>query len=380
VLGAAEDKQLRTELIHAVPAAGVSWTVLADRLPREPDPLVRIALLEMLGGYPVAELLPGDRQRLRQPIVELARTDPHPGVHSAAAWLLNRWGFEADVDSVRESVASTGRTSSRGWHVDPAGHTFAVIAGPVEFRMGADPDDPERGDVERRHMRRIPRTFGIGLHEVTVEQFQRFATDHVWNAEISPDPTCPVNEVSWLDAAKFCRWLSDRAGIPEDQMCFPPLEEIGPDMKLPSDVLERTGYRLPTAAEWEYACRAGAATSRPFGNSPDHTAAYAWFERNAANRTWPVGRLMPNDLGLFDAHGNVMEWCLDWYFDDYPEPQGGATVVIDGEDHRDGVYREIRGGAFDSSLELIRTPDRDYDLPFNKSFVVGFRIARTYRP
>lgn len=379
-LGAAENKQLRTEIIHTTPQTGAAWGVFAERMATEPDPLVRTALVQLLAGYPLTELLPGDRERLRDLLVDRVRVDPDSGVHAAAGWLLTQWGFESSLEAAEMESQSPRLSGDRRWHADPLGRRFAVIHGPVEFLMGAEPDDPLQASVERQHRRRLPRTFGMSLNEVTVAEYRQFDPAYEGNPEVSPEPRCPVNEVTWFDAAKYCRWLSEQAGLPEAEMCFPPLEQIGPDMRLPENVLERTGYRLPTAAEWEFACRAGATTSRPFGHLPRHTGDYAWFERNSQNRAWPVGRRMPNDLGLFDMHGNVMEWCLNWYFDEYPEPDSG-TAITDGTDAREaeGVYREVRGGGFDSPLEVLRTPDRDYDLPFNKSFVIGLRLARTYR-
>ena len=82
-------------------------------------------------------------------------------------------------------------------------------------------------------------------------------------------------------------------------------------MTIPADVLQRTGYRLPTEAEWEYACRAGAVTSRYYGHSIDLLDAYAWYQANSKDHAWPCGSLFPNDLGLFDMLGNVYEWCQD---------------------------------------------------------------------
>lgn len=374
-----DDPRLRTDLIQSAPVSGTPWRVLLDRLAEESRPVVRTAQVLMLAGYSPAELPPGDRARIHGTFLKLLETDPDPGVHSASRWLLAQWGYGEAIAAAEQLLKTPTLVPDRDWHIDTLGQTFSVVRGPVTFSMGAEPDDESQTEVERQHVRVIPRVFGIADHEVTVAEFQRFQSEHEVNTEISPEPDCPVNEVSWFDAAKYCRWLSVQAGIPEAEMCYPPVEEIGPEMQLPSDILNRTGYRLPTAAEWEYACRAGAATSRPFGGSPRFAAKYAWFDPNSNHRTSIVGRLMPNDLGLFDMHGNVLEWCQDWYFDEYPE--GASTApAIDGAVSRDGVYREIRGGAFDSSIELIRTPDRDYDLPGNKSFVIGFRIARTYRP
>ena len=124
-----------------------------------------------------------------------------------------------------------------------------------------------------------------------------------------------MNSVSWYDATAYCNWLSKKDGIPEDEWCYGPNEkgDYAEGMKLMSNPDKRKGYRLPTEAEWEYSCRAGAVTSYSFGEPWELLEKYGWYIKNSPNRTQPVGSLKPNDLGLFDLHGNVWEWCQDRY-------------------------------------------------------------------
>src|SRR5439155_18493130 len=131
-----------------------------------------------------------------------------------------------------------------------------------------------------------------------------------------PDPDCPVLGVTWYDAAEYCNWLSAQEGLPRSEWCYLASGEAAPNG------LQRTGYRLPTEAEWEYACRAGAVTARFYGQSEELLGKYGWFVKNAEDRTWPVGTKKPNDLGLFDMHGNVQTWCQD-IRKDYPTPKEG---------------------------------------------------------
>ena len=152
-------------------------------------------------------------------------------------------------------------------------------------------------------------------------------------------------------------------------------------MKLARDHLQRSGYRLPTQAEMEYACRAGATTSRYFGQTEELLDKYAWYIHNAQDRTWPLGSKKPNDLGLFDLHGNVYTWCQESHRD-YPAPKDGEVV----EDKEDVLsidrtsHRVLRGGSFGHLASFVRCANRDRFAPTLRGDDVGFRPARTFTP
>jgi formylglycine-generating enzyme required for sulfatase activity len=152
-------------------------------------------------------------------------------------------------------------------------------------------------------------------------------------------------------------------------------------MKLAPNYLQRTGYRLPTDAEMEYATRAGAATCRYFGQTEELLANYAWYMKNAQERSWPVGSKKPNDLGFFDVLGNVYTWCQET-FKLYPATKGGEI----NEDLEDLLSisvekgRVFRGGSFSSIAAQCRSAIRVSGLPRVRSYIYGFRPARTFTP
>jgi formylglycine-generating enzyme required for sulfatase activity len=130
-------------------------------------------------------------------------------------------------------------------------------------------------------------------------------------------------------------------------------------------------YRLPTEAEWEYACRGWTSTRFSYGDDPGYTSLtdYAWYDANSGSTSHPVGQKLPNPWGLYDMQGNVWEWCQDWY-DAYP---GGAA--LDPQGPASGSYRVIRGGYWDDFAWLCRSARRDYDYPDYGDDYIGFRVV-----
>jgi formylglycine-generating enzyme required for sulfatase activity len=200
----------------------------------------------------------------------------------------------------------------------------------------------------------------------------------------SPEADCPITSVTWYEAAQYCRWLSEQEGIPEHEMVYPSVKEIErckeglAPLKSPADYLKRQGYRLPTEAEWEYACRAGARSSRYYGSSVDLLPRYAWYLDNSPERTRPVGQKRPNDLGLFDMHGNVWTWCHD-----SPGGYQDGSVerpVRDVEDLLpvlDRTHRGLRGASFDYRAGGVRAAFRNQNPPGFRNLAAGLRVAKT---
>ena len=191
--------------------------------------------------------------------------------------------------------------------------------------------------------------------------------------------------VTWFDAIQYCRWLSEQEKVGEDQMCYGPVVVIesrvfAPDPRdrgidLPRDFLTRTGYRLPTEEEWEFACRARAVTSRPYGSSKTMLDQYGWYLANSEHRARPVGLLKPNDFGLFDILGNASEWTND----KAPSRLGEELR----EEERLKVWNQdrllFRGGAASSLPRDLRSAKRNSSQLVQREPFMGFRVARTQR-
>jgi tRNA A-37 threonylcarbamoyl transferase component Bud32 len=276
------DPRTRSYIIQMFRPLGTDIQLLLARWPKETDISARRALVLALGTYDAAVVPAEQRQAFIKELDALFRDDVDAGLHNAIDW-LRRFRWVASTRARKMVTELIGvPPGERRWFVNGKGQTFTIVPGPVEFDMGAPPQDPNRAADETLHRVRIPRSFAICNKEVPVEHFQFFLKanpdlKYSFDTLVSPKLFDPVIQVSWYQAAMYCRWLSEQEGITEDQMCFPPIAQIKSGMKLPADYLRRTGYRLPTEAEWEYACRAGAVTSRFYGNSVELLPRYAWF-------------------------------------------------------------------------------------------------------
>jgi len=385
----ADPRTLVAELDHLpatakpTPAPGRQFM---DTVLFHPETSMRRALILALGPYGKDGLSPGEREPLIAKLLDLYRNDPDAGVHGAAEWTLRRWEKEEKLKGIDAELSKLKDRGERRWFVNRLGQTFTVIDGPVTFLMGSPPTEPDRESDETPHRVVIPRRFAIAAKEISVELYQRFMKDptaheHQFSTDrYSPDPKGPMNRSSWYDAVAFCNWLSAQEGIPRDQWCYLPAEngKYAAGMTIPADVLRRKGYRLPTEAEWEYACRSGAITSRSHGLSVDLRAGYAQYQANSRERAWPCGSLLPNELGLFDTLGNVYEWVQDEYQAYKPGPAPVMYDEISALSLVNDTPRLLRGGAFYDRPAIVRSADRYWDAPAYRMASYGFRPCRTY--
>jgi formylglycine-generating enzyme required for sulfatase activity len=266
-----------------------------------------------------------------------------------------------------------GEVKKPRWYVNGQGQAFVVVPAPGEFEVGSPPDEKGRFDNEGRRRVRIDYPFAVALKPVTVAEFQKFQPGFKFAQDFSPGPDTPINNVSWYDPAEYCNWLSKQEGIPEDQWCYEPNAQgkYAEGMKVKANYQSLSGYRLPREAEWEYACRAGAATAWSHGSDEALLRHYAWYAANAGSTMMhPVGSLKPNGLGLFDMHGNTWQWCQEVY-----AVEGDKDIV----DVKNSEGRILRGGSFGLDAWSARSAFRLWRGAGVRNGGCGFRVARTCR-
>jgi formylglycine-generating enzyme required for sulfatase activity len=220
-------------------------------------------------------------------------------------------------------------------YINSIGMTFNPV-NPGEFIMGSPADEPGHDADETQHKVRLTKPFLLSVYQVTQAEFTAVMGS---NPSYFRGDDLPVESISWDEAVAFCKKLSE---------------------------LEGKTYRLPTEAEWEFACRAGA--TGPYagdGNLDD----IGWYLGNAGSETHPVGSLQPNAWGFYDMQGNVWEWCADWYG---PYAAGDAT---DPTGPASGTTRVLRGGSLDYGPEFARAAFRNWYTPETKLYYIGFRVV-----
>jgi len=205
-----------------------------------------------------------------------------------------------------------------------------VFIVPGEFLMGSTDGDDDEKPV---HRVQLTKGFWMGKYEVTQEQWKTMMGN---NPSQFKQPQNPVEQVSWKDALEFCR---------------------------------KAGGRLPSEAEWEYACRAGTTTKYSSGDSEGDLDAIGWHKGNSGAQSHPVGQKAANAWGLYDMNGNVSEWCQDW------RGNYSGSAVIDPVGPSSGQYPVVRGGSWSKSARRCRAAFRDSNNPDNFSNDIGFRVC-----
>ena len=381
------DPRLRSYVIENLGKDDALIGDFISKLKNEQDPDIRQALLLCIGQFDPTEMVQKEFGPL---IVETFKTDADSGVHSAAEWVLRNWKMEKDLEladrGLRKLTAELKANSlERQWYINRQGQTFAMLDA-LDFSMGSPDTEADRRSEEAIHRRRIDRRYAIATKEVTADQWRTFFEDTGdWNPDNPelnmPSGDTPMLAMTWYEAARYCNWLSQQEGIPEDQHCYVAnsQKQFGPGMRCRPNFWELGGYRLPTEGEWEFACRGGAVTSRCYGETELLLSKYAWYRGNTNEVAKPVGRLKPNRFGLFDMHGNVYEWCFGEYHtidrDISPTRILGDWPTTNPINPRQ--RRVMRGGAFNFAPGSVRSADRYSHFPSDRTYNMGFRPVRT---
>ncbi|MDR3335178.1 MAG: formylglycine-generating enzyme family protein [Treponema sp.] len=222
------------------------------------------------------------------------------------------------------------------------------------FMMGSPASEAGRGNSEVPHRVTVS-GFYLGKYEVTQREYAALLGMNPSNFK---GDNLPVENVSWYEAVEYCNGRSYTEGL------TPAYTINGGNVTWNRNA---NGYRLPTEAEWEYACRAG--TTTPFSTGNNITTDQANY--GDRKETTAVGSFAANAWGLYDMHGNVSEWCWDWYgsylSNAWTDPVGASS----------GTYRVLRGGGWGSSGQYLRSALRNYDTPSGRYSYLGFRLARS---
>lgn len=383
-----DDPRFRSSVIHHLVAAGIDPSALLREFKKQTSPNIRQLILQSLGRYPRTTFATTERENVINILLGVFEKDRDSGVRSAAEWVVRSWGYGEQLASIEAKLAGIPQANNQNWFVSRSGIPFAVQVGPVDGIVGkAEHEWGTDGDDSVYHRVKVDRTFAIATKETTLSQFRdciedckehfhkNFTTGIDWASRTMDSP---VNNIAYLDAAIFCRWLGEKEGIPEEEQCYPPFGEIRNGMTLPTNFLERKGYRLPTRVEWEMACRQGCLTPFHFGSDFEIMNSYAWTIANSNNHAHPVGLLMPNRLGLFDIQGNAFEWCANTEGPNEPIPFGefrpdsiGALTFLE---QNNGF---LKGGDFPTDWSKHRAAAQVI-VPLNHSWPAStIRVART---
>ena len=240
----------------------------------------------------------------------------------------------ADPNIPKEKTINIGNETTMEFVLIPAG----------EFDMGSPSTERDRDNDEGPvHRVKINKPFYIGKYEVTQQQYYMVAKSKP--SKFKQDDR-PVENVSWEQAESFCKKLSK---------------------------IKDGSFRLPTEAEWEYACRAGSQSRFCFGDDLTYSkiGQYAWCSINSNSESHPVGKKKPNSFGLYDMHGNVWEWCGDYYAADYYH----HSMLVDPIGALYGKSRVIRGGGWFRSPQYCRSANRSSLEPYYIRNHIGFRVV-----
>lgn len=381
-LGFAPDPTGRTWLINRL----IVLKPEIDTLMRQYDvhepsrAISNCAILDVL--HELAPQVKGDEDlnhewhKVAELLIKEWRDNPHPGVHAGAERLLRKMNKYIESkgeigEPASEGNAGSVKSATNAWRVNSRGITMVQIARGQKYQSGSPEKEKGRiGHLEYQNVCTIDYPFEIGAKEVGENEFFDLIprASHKHRKEWFADHDSSINDISFHDAARFCNELSRIEKIPENQWCYE-IDASTAKAILKPHFLALQGYRLPTEVEWECVCRAGTTSAFYCGNVWEHLADYANYSWSRKDKMMPRGSYRPNFLGMFDMHGNVMEWAHG-SISTKSSPKGEGVFPA-------RVDAVLRGGPWHNGPAWCRSAARNEGVLTNKGFSTGFRVART---
>ncbi|MEO1526853.1 MAG: protein kinase [Planctomycetota bacterium] len=335
----------RGYLINRLPKLGGDLESILRELAKQREVSIRRALLMTLSGFDSTAFSEADRAETLRLVKDAFTNDPDVGIHSVAQRLLRQWGQQKWIEKEVERQSTLEPDPRKSWYVNAEGITFGIF--------------------DARDVAEIGRVFAIATHEVTVEQFLRFRPEHYYYKQRSPMPDCAMGMTNWFDCIDYCRWLNG--------VCRPDVNDGYPQLLDNEDpggsidgVLSAGAYRLPTSAEWMYACAAMTESRRYYGMSDELADDYFWHEETATDaqgdlRYYPAATKLPNDFGMFSMYDGVREWCHD------QRDNRRMVMGFSSASKRETPHSEVG----------VPIKSRPSDLPQSVNGYYGLRVART---
>ena len=365
--------------------------------PRKIQERALYGILLALGEFALSELPESEQPAIVEKVSDWLRNDPSSAIHGASGWLLRRWGQHDIVRIVDQSPIpySTERewftlaiqpkqlSSGNSKSPDPTDQTVFyqtyIVVPPGEYVIGSPTAEQGREPWEIKHRVRLTRPIGVLDREITLQELR--ASNNNYNvSRVNPTLEHPVTNISWYECVEFCRWMNKSVGLSEMDQAYPDPNSLEKteyprdgESRFPKNWpvnLEKPGFRLPTETEWEVAARGGMRSVYGFGNDSNLLNRYAWFQDNSDRKSQVAKQLRPNFWGLFDMHGNLLEWCQDW-----TAQYENRSVVIDPVGGRSGTYRVGRGGSWTDTPTGCRSAARFSYYPPSLNDYFGFRLA-----